>query len=72
MSSMTRCNYCSLLIIESDAKKINCRVIKRKSDGMGLGGIDVYVVPKGEKLTKQNQEIYFRAWFMAIGDRCEC
>lgn len=72
MSSMTRCNYCSLLLIEKEAKEINCRVLKRPNWTGGLGGIDVFVVPNGEVLTDKNKEHYFRAWFMAIGDRCEC
>ena len=67
MSELTPCNYCTMQRIKGEAKSKNEIVITKKGTGV-LGGIDVYVLPKGETPKKK----YFRAWFMALGKYCEC
>ena len=70
MSELTPCNYCTLQRMKRAAKLNGERVVMvRAKEIQGLGGMDVYVLPKGEKKLEKK---YFRAWFMALGNRCEC
>jgi len=70
MSELTQCNYCTLQRMRAETKKNNERVVLIKAKEIqGLGGMDIYVLPKGEKQLKKK---YFRGWFMAIGNSCEC
>lgn len=67
------CNYCHLKSIRERAKKQGSRVYLRA----GMGGIDVFVVPKGEKLdTSVNEKgehgKQWVAWMMEIPDHCVC
>jgi len=85
---MTQCNFCRLKNIKLRAKERGSRVIVRtasfKLDGRGM---DVFVVPKGEKLPSNKEMIepcnefpnggelwekYHRAWMCEIPGRCSC
>lgn len=74
MSELTSCNYCNLQAIRINKPK-GSRVITRPGS---MGWIDVYVVPKGEKLDtardKKGNHItsQFRASFMVLTDHCVC
>lgn len=75
MSELTPCNYCSLQRIKRGAKEQGAKVYVRPSEFMG--GYDVFVVPKGEKLDTSigkdgNHGYQWEAWFMEITDRCVC
>lgn len=85
MSDLTPCNYCNLRRIRARAKKEGKRVYTRLSGFMG--GTDVFVVPRGEKLPPKEEMVepcdeypngneayskYHVAWMMEIGKRCEC
>lgn len=68
------CNYCHLQNIRRRAKKKGSRVYLRA--GM-MGGTDVFVVPKGEKLDisvneKGEHSGQWVAWMMEIPDHCVC
>ena len=66
---MSTCNYCSLNGIKRDAKKKKLRVVMIPSTCMdSLGGVEVYVLKKGEKPNKKN----WRCWFMAVTGHCVC
>lgn len=82
---MSRCNLCTLKSIRHSLKGTGSRIHLRPSGFMG--GIDVFVVPKGKKLPPKSEMIepndeypngneayskYHRAWFMEIGKRCCC
>jgi len=76
MSELTRCNYCHLQDYKREAKekKMTVHLINSKD-----GGMDVYLVPKGEKLdtrqdskTGNNLSKQWRSWFMALSDSCCC
>jgi len=75
MSELTQCNYCSLREIRARAKKEGNRVTLLTG---WSGGTDVFVHPpsvtRKELLADQKKDIrkYCVAWFMAIGDHCEC
>jgi hypothetical protein len=82
MSSLTTCNYCTLKRIKKDAKVEGKKVVLRASNFMG--GTDVFVVPKGEKLPAyknpsdklpNGDEVYkkyHKAWLMEIPTSCCC
>lgn len=72
MSELTRCNYCSLKELRRNKPK-GSRIHLRVSSFMG--GVDVFVVPQGEKLDKRSPDDgggHWRRWFMELGDRCGC
>lgn len=67
MSELTRCNYCSYKLYERIAKKENQKFTYVNNT--------VYIHPKEvdiKSLDNFEREKYFRAWFMELGDRCEC
>ena len=69
------CNYCTLREIRKEARG-RARVHLRRSSG-GMGGVDVFVVPKGEKLDtsvdeKGNHNPQWKAWLMEVSDHCVC
>ena len=69
MSELTKCNYCSLQAIKRDAKKKDLKVVIVPSKEMGsLGGVEVYVLKKGEKPSKKN----WVSWMMKVTDSCVC
>ena len=85
MSEMTPCNYCTLMSIKQRVKKGD-KVITRASLG-SMGGVDVFVVPKGETLPPSREmtlpdekhpngceqfKKYHKAWFMSLTDFCAC
>jgi len=72
------CNFCSLKIIRQKAKRKGLIVSSFPHCGklqMATSGTDIYVHSKDinlEKLSEKEREKYFVAWFMEIGDHCEC
>jgi len=76
MSELTICNFCKLQSYKRRAKEQNKEVqlIHAKD-----GGIDVYLVPKGEKAdtrqdpkTGNNLSDQWKSWFMELSKRCVC
>ncbi len=80
---MGRCNFCNLKRYKTDAKKKGNRIVLRSSNFMG--GMDVFEVPKGEKLAikyiqpcdkypngDKNYQKFHKSWMREIGNRCEC
>lgn len=68
------CNYCTLKIIKEQAKKDGNMVV---IDIIAGGGVDVYVHGLDEKTdrsvdSKGNHGKQWKAWFMELGDHCEC
>ena len=72
MSSLTSCNYCSLRRIKDSVKGTGARTVLKGSEFMG--GTDVYVVLKGEKLKEGDHDNnkQYRSWMMEIPERCVC
>ena len=76
MSELTTCNHCNLKRIKAEAKKSGAKVFKRSN--AEYGGVDIYVVPKGDTLDTtrhpktKNPSDQWKAWMMEITDRCEC
>ncbi len=75
MSELTQCNYCSLQIYKERAKEEN-KVLHQINTN---GWIDIYLVPKGEKLdTRQDKKTgnhlsnQWKCSFMQISDSCVC
>lgn len=76
MSDLTMCNKCSLVWLRKQAKKEKqlVRIIPSKRS-LGLGGVDVYIVPRDIAFAPENEEFhkkYFNAWFMEVGQYCSC
>lgn len=80
---MSRCNYCQLKDIRSQANSDGHKVVLRASSFMG--GTNVYVLPPGVKMPNRIQEPsdelpngdefhekYQEAWFMEISKECCC
>jgi len=78
MSELTSCNYCSLQRIKARAKSENKKVTVLADSTWGLGGLNVYVHPKGIKIKDLiggedgERKKYRVSWFMALGNHCEC
>lgn len=82
MSELTQCNHCSLERIKRRAKQSNRRVVilpARKKDDFFMGGVDVFTfpsvfwtVPQFKKLSYDEQQKWFDAWFMQLADHCCC
>lgn len=70
MSELTQCNYCSLKNIKRHAKREGKVVTLRpaKREKYYMGGLDVFVHPKGVVPTQK----HFKAWFMELGNSCCC
>jgi len=83
---MGQCNFCSLNSIKSKAKRRE-QTVKKMPATWGMGGLDIFIVPKHIKLVeirtwKQpsddlpngdvNWERYHVAWFMELSDSCCC
>ena len=78
MSQLTQCNYCSLKQYKSKARKNNQAIRLVDNPGV-IKGIDVLISPKGLRLPRLGSDErdafikrYFVAWFMELGDHCEC
>ena len=69
MSDMLTCNYCTMQNIKERAKKDNSKIITRDNAGFALGGVNVYIVPKGKRFDKDKHLV---AWFMELPERCAC
>lgn len=72
-----QCNHCALRHLRREAKTNGERVtVQNSTRSLGLGGVDVYVSPKGVKLARPisdvDHEKYFRAWYMEVPDACMC
>lgn len=66
---MGQCNWCSYQDIKKRFKGTDIRVLTRDEKGFSLGGVNVYAVPRGEKLDRAKHYI---AWFMQLPERCCC
>ena len=73
MSEDNICNYCKLREIRDEAKRQGKFVQVRQGAG-SLGGVNVYVVPDATQhyYLQEEEDNYFKEWFMAIGDHCTC
>lgn len=72
MSELTRCNYCTLKILERDAKKYGTVITKLKG---WRGGTDVFMHPENvdiETLSREERDKYFCVWLMEISTHCVC
>ncbi|HEC64904.1 MAG TPA: hypothetical protein ENI23_06415 [bacterium] len=74
MSELTQCNFCRLQSIKKNKPK-GARVHLVQKGAW----IDVYVVPKGEKLdtrqepnTQNHLSDQWKASFLALSDHCAC
>ncbi|HEC66843.1 MAG TPA: hypothetical protein ENI23_16330 [bacterium] len=74
MSDLTQCNFCQFKNIIRQARENGKRAcIKAGTPFKTLpAGVDVYVHP--EKIIGMNRfhKKYKVAWFMKLGNRCEC
>ena len=83
---MGQCNYCGFKTMKIEAKKRG-KVIKKLPATWGLGGWELFMVPKNisindirswigpsEELPNgdKNWEEYSCGWMMEIPDRCYC
>lgn len=71
---MSDCNHCKFRAIKARAKEEGKRVV---TYGSVHGGTDVFVLPKGVRLsrlgaTRTERERYLAAWFMLLTPSCEC
>jgi len=63
MSELTPCNYCSLQRYKERAKERGNKIVLEANKKHG--GVDVFEMsPSGDR--------HFLAWFMGLGDHCEC
>lgn len=78
MSELTTCNYCSLKYRRAEAKEVGSKVTLRASKH---GGYDVFEHPSTVTIPKDYQHEddkvggpsqYWRAWYMALSDKCCC
>jgi len=78
MSELTRCNFCSLQLYKREAKETGAtvHVVKRTA---GLGGFDIYIVPKGEipdlSINGHDESVrspHWVSWMWQISDSCVC
>jgi len=71
MSELIGCDYCYLKSVRRDKPK-GSRVYLRRE----IGGISVYVVPKGERLDKTDPGDdggkHWITWLMKLTDHCVC
>ena len=79
MSELTSCNYCNLKRIRADHRGTGARIYVRYNAKWGLGGCNVYVIPKGIKAPKGGikddtpfHNEYSVSWFMELTNRCVC
>ena len=78
MGKGTLCNFCSLKMIKASAEQTGGTVVIRPGTG-GLGGSEVYVVPKGATLDERKDPEtgndlggQWKSWMMEIPDHCCC
>jgi hypothetical protein len=78
MSELTPCNFCSLIRIRKKAAQEHLKVTILRDANWGMGGVNVYKhppeinireLPGGERGPRAQ---YHVAWFMDLGDHCEC
>ena len=76
---MSQCNNCSLKSIRKGAKGTHRVLLSYLGANFGLGGVNVIMYPKDLKLPKKGTQARFdfekehlKAWFMEMGDHCEC
>lgn len=66
---MSACNHCTMKRLQQSAKEKGKRVVRIPSIKMGsLGGMEIYMLRKGEKPSKAN----WVAWMMEVTDSCVC
>lgn len=83
MSELTQCNYCRYQVYKRRAAQQEKKIVVKTSHSI-LGGVDLFALPKGEKLPPYKEpskrlpngcEVYKKyhvAWFMELGSRCCC
>lgn len=69
MSSLTGCNYCSVMHIKMQAKQDGSKVFMQPKENGKLGGLDIYVIPRGEKLDEKK---HWKCWVMELTQYCVC
>jgi len=75
---MSECNFCKLQRWRRQAKEKGTKITLLNDATWGMGGINVYEHPKEINISKLpggedgEREKYRIAWFMGLGDRCEC
>ena len=78
MSELTQCNYCSLRHIKADAQRRGKKVTILSDARWGMGGVNVYVHPKGVVIAKLEggeegaRKKYFVSWMMELTAHCVC
>jgi hypothetical protein len=78
MSELTQCNYCSLKVIRHDAKLEKMKVTILSDANWGMGGVNVYIHPRNINIKELpggedgERKKYRVAWFMSLGNHCEC
>jgi len=69
MSQLTQCNYCSMKGIRLRSTKKKTEVIIQSAINNQLGGFNIYVRKKGERL---NHKKHFVCWMMELTEYCVC
>ena len=67
------CNYCRYTSIKKNKPK-GSKIVLQPSI-WGLGGVEVYVVPKGERLDERSPDHggkQWQAWFQELTMHCVC
>ncbi len=79
MSELTTCNFCTLRGIRYRNKGTGNRVLVRYNTRWGMGGVNVYVIPRGVHVPKggivedsEFHEKYSIAWLMEVTKSCAC
>lgn len=73
MRDEEKCNYCAMKELKAQARKMGAQVIIRAN--ARIGGVDVYVVPKGEKLDTApvgDGGKHWKVWLQALAEGCTC
>lgn len=68
------CNYCEFEKLKRLASQNSLVITKHYRDNK-LGGVDVYVHPRGidiNKIEENKKEDYFVAWYMELPNKCAC
>lgn len=79
MSELTLCNFCTLRRIRRRYKGMGTRVLTRYNSKWGMGGANIYAIPKGVHVPEGGivegspfHEEYFICWLMEIPKSCMC
>lgn len=78
MNSLTQCSFCTLKVIQNKAKADNMIVTVLHDAEWGMGGVNVYMHPKGICVSslpggdQGERKKFWKAWLMTIGEACAC